>query len=163
MRKKLWQPSATRSADSQMNQFRLFVNNSLNKNFQDYNQLWQWSVTDIAQFWEVYFNYSGIIHCGNVSRVIDDESKMPGAQWFDGITLNYAENLLTRRDDESSIIFYGEDHVKQTLSYNQLYLSVAQTAAGLKAAGVSPGDRVAGFMPNMPETGIAMLAAVWLQ
>jgi acetoacetyl-CoA synthetase len=94
--------------------------------------------------------------------VIQDKDKMPGAKFFAGSKLNFAENLLRFRDDRTALVFRGEDTVRRTLTYNQLYDEVAQTAAALKAMGVKAGDRVVGFVPNMPESIIAMLAATSL-
>jgi acetoacetyl-CoA synthetase len=84
---------------------------------------------------------------------------MPGTKWFSGARLNFAENLLRFRDDRTAIVFRGEDQVRRQLSYAQLFAEVSAVAAALKSLGVTSGDRVAGFMPNMPETIIAMLAA----
>lgn len=84
---------------------------------------------------------------------------MPGAKWFTGAQMNFAENLLRRRDDHKAIIFRGEDSVKKEYTYKQLYEEVRKVAAGLKKLGVFKGDRIAAFMPNMPETVMMMLAA----
>ena len=97
---------------------------------------------------------------------IENPGRMPGAHFFPEARLNYAENLLRRRDDADALVFWGEDKVKRRLSYRQLYDLVSRLAQALKAAGVGPGDRVAGFVPNMPETIAAMLAtasigAIW--
>jgi acetoacetyl-CoA synthetase len=94
--------------------------------------------------------------------VIQDKDKMPGAKFFVGSRLNFAENLLRFRDDRTALVFRGEDSVRRTLTYNQLYNEVTQTAAALKAMGVVAGDRVVGFVPNMPESIVAMLAATSL-
>ena len=106
--------------------------------------------------------------CGDVGsdRVVDDLERMPGAQWFPDARLNFAENLLRRRDDRSAIIFRAEDQVKRQLTYAQLYAQVAAIAAAFRRDGIGPGDRVCGYLPNMPETIIATLAtaavgAVW--
>jgi acetoacetyl-CoA synthetase len=92
---------------------------------------------------------------------------MPGVQWFPEARLNFAENLLCRRDDAQAIVFWGENRVRRSLSYAGLYAEVSRLAQLLSNLGVQAGDRVAGFMPNMPETIIAMLAAaslgtIWL-
>jgi acetoacetyl-CoA synthetase len=92
-------------------------------------------------------------------QVVDDVGKMPGAKWFSGARLNFAENLLRYKDDETALIFKGEDRVDRRMTYAELYNEVASVARSLKQAGVRTGDRVVGFMPNMPETVIAMLAA----
>jgi len=95
-------------------------------------------------------------------QVIDDVTRMPGAKWFSGARLNFAENLLRYRDDQVALIFKGEDHDSTTMTYSELYDEVAAVAKSLKEAGVQAGDRVAAFMPNMPETIVAMLAATSL-
>ncbi len=97
-----------------------------------------------------------------VDQVLVDGSKMPGAKWFSGARLNFAENLLRYRDDQVALIFKGEDHDSTTMTYSELYDEVAAVAKSLKEAGVQMGDRVAAFMPNMPETIVAMLAAASL-
>ncbi len=88
-----------------------------------------------------------------------DGDKMPGAQWFPDAKLNFAENLLRRRDDEPAMVFWGEDKVRRRMSFAEVYDAVSRTAQAMSAAGVKQGDRVAAFMPNMPETIIFMLAA----
>jgi acetoacetyl-CoA synthetase len=103
---------------------------------------------------------------GDYTQVVDDDSKMPGAQWFNGVKMNFAENLLRIRSEKSAIHFKGEGQSVQTLSYNELFDEVEKLASALRKIGIQQGDRVAGFMPNMPETIIAMLAtasigAIW--
>ncbi|MCF8125894.1 MAG: acetoacetate--CoA ligase, partial [Desulfotignum sp.] len=95
-------------------------------------------------------------------QVIQDKDKMPGAKFFPGAKLNFAQNLLRFKDDRTALVFKGEDAVRRTLTYSRLYDEVAKTAASLKALGVKAGDRVVGFVPNMPESIIAMLAATSL-
>ncbi|MCP4553176.1 MAG: acetoacetate--CoA ligase, partial [Bacteroidetes bacterium] len=126
----------------------------------------QWSVENPDKFWGEFWQYSNIIHSEDYTSVVDDYKKMPGANWFEGARLNYAENLLQRRDDKTAIIFWGESQIKRDISFCQLYNEVEKTAAGLRKLGVIKGDRVAGFMPNMPEAIIGMLAtssigAIW--
>jgi len=132
----------------------------------EYYTIHRWSVEHPDQFWAEIWDYCGIIHSKVYNEVVDDPQKMPGAKWFSGSRLNFAENLLRRKDDHKALIFWGEDSVRRELTYNELYEAVKKTAAGLRRLGVKTGDRVAAFMPNMPETIIAMLAttsigAVW--
>ena len=96
------------------------------------------------------------------TSIIDNDKTMPGAKWFEGARLNFAENLLRFRDEQTAIVFYGEDRIRRELSYKALFSEVNEVAAALKALGVTTGDRVAGFMPNLPETIVAMLAATSL-
>jgi acetoacetyl-CoA synthetase len=108
------------------------------------------------------WDFAGIRASRTYDRVVDDLDKMPGAAWFAGARLNFAENLLRFRDDHPALIFRGEDKVSRTVTYAGLYDEVARVARTLRELGVTPGDRVAGFMPNMPETAVAMLAATSL-
>jgi len=123
-----------------------------------FHTIHQWSCENITDFWKEVWEFCGIKSSEPYHQVIDDNNKMPGAKWFSGAKLNFAENLLSRKDDHKAIIFWGEDSVKRTLTYAELYEQVRRTAAGLKKLGVTKGDRVAAFMPNMPESIIGMLA-----
>ena len=159
MSKLLWSPSQERVQSSNMNHFMQWINSRYSKNFCQYDELYQWSVTHIADFWEGWWHYADIKASETYTRVLDDQAKMPGAKWFEGARLNFAENLLRYRDDRTALIFYGENRIKRRLTYAQLYAAVASAAHALGASGVQAGDRVVGFMPNIPETTIAMLAA----
>ena len=159
MAKQLWAPSPERVKATNMYQFIQWINEHHHQAFQTYNQLYQWSVDHIADFWGAWWRYADIMASQPYTQVIDDETRMPGARWFDGARLNFAQHLLRFRDDQTALVFYGEDQVRRKLSYAQLYAEVSPVASALKAAGVSAGDRVVGFMPNMPETIVAMLAA----
>ncbi len=159
MSKPLWQPSEERIKATNMYRFMTFVNEKYNKDFKDYPSLWEWSVDNIEDFWATTWDFIGVKASQPYEKAIDDPKKMPGAKFFVNTKLNFAENLLQYRNDNLAIIFRGEDSVRRTLTYNQLYDEVAQTAASLRALGVTKGDRVVGFVPNMPESIIAMLAA----
>jgi acetoacetyl-CoA synthetase len=125
----------------------------------EYQTVHSWSVAHIEDFWSEVWDFCGIRSSKDSDSVIDDLHKMPGAKWFSGARLNFAENLLSRRDDHKAIIFWGENSVKRELSYARLYEEVRRVAAGFRKLGVKKGDRIAAFMPNMPETVIGMLAA----
>lgn len=162
----LWKPGEDYSKKSQMFDFMKLMNKKFNQDFDQYYDLHRWSKEYISDFWGEFWEYSGIIHSENYKQVVDDPKKMPGAKWFTGAKLNYAENLLQRRDEHTAIVFWGEDQVKRSLSYKELLEEVHKIAEGLRRLGVKKGDRVAGFVPNMPESIIAMLAtasigAVW--
>jgi acetoacetyl-CoA synthetase len=159
MKKPLWIPSAERSGNSAMKRFIEFVNERYGLKYQAYEELYQWSVTHIPDFWSAVWEFSGLIASRGYDHVVDDPDKMPGAGWFVGSRLNFAENLLRYRDDEIAIIDSGEGRATRAITYRELYRRVARLAAALKKEGVKKGDRVAGFMPNIPETVIAMLAA----
>ncbi len=162
MSQPLWEPSEQRIKDANMYRFMQEVNQTHGTHFADYDALYQWSVENIASFWSEMWRFAGIKASKGYDEVIDDPGKMPGARWFSGSRLNFAENLLRYRDERTALIFRGEDIVRRTLTYAELYTATAKVAAALKAAGIVPGDRVVGFMPNMPESIIAMLAAVSL-
>jgi len=159
MSKLLWQPSEERIKATNMYQFMNTVNKKFNKDFKDYPALWEWSVENIEDFWATTWDFIDIKASKPFDKAIDDPNKMPGAKFFVNSKLNFAENLLQFRNDNLALIFRGEDSVRRTLTYNQLYDEVAKTAASLKSLGVVKGDRVVGFVPNMPESIIAMLAA----
>jgi acetoacetyl-CoA synthetase len=155
----LWQPQNILARQSQMFAFLQRINNKFGCNFQEYYDLHKWTIDHIPEFWGEFWEYAHIIHSTEFKHVVDDPKKMPGARWFEEARLNFAENLLQRRDDHTAIIFWGENKVRRSLSYQELFDQVRLIAAGLKRLGVKKGDRVAGFVPNMPESIIAMLAA----
>ncbi|MBE0557327.1 MAG: acetoacetate--CoA ligase, partial [Proteobacteria bacterium] len=159
MGKLLWKPSEERITGSNMYRFMTYVNGRHQQNFTDYDGLYAWSVSNIADFWADVWDFVGVKASRRYDEVVDDAKKMPGAKWFSGSRLNFAENLLRFHDDTVALIFKGEDRPTRTMTYAELATEVARIARALRASGIGPGDRVAGFMPNMPETIIAMLAA----
>ncbi len=162
MAKLLWKPSEERIRNSNMYRFMEIVNGKFDLKFTEYNQLHHWSIENIPDFWAAMWDFAQIVHSRAYESVVDDLSKMPGTQWFPGAKLNFAENILRYRDDHQAIVFWCEKELVRRLSYVELYDQVARLAKSLKEAGVQKGDRVAGFMPNIPETIIAMLAATSL-
>jgi acetoacetyl-CoA synthetase len=158
----LWTPSRERIEATNMYRFMQWVNTTYDRQFDSYPELYQWSIERSADFWAAWWEYARIEASHPYDQVVDDIQKMPGAKWFPGARLNFAQNLLRYRDDQVALVFYGEDRVRRKMTYAALYDQVAQVAAALKAMGVNTGDRVVGFMPNMPETIIAMLAAASL-
>ncbi len=159
MSKLLWKPSEERIKSTNMYRFMSFINERYNRNFTEYEPLYQWSIENISDLWASVWEFAQIKASRPYDQVIDDVTKMPGAKWFPGARLNFAENLLRYRDDQVALIFKGEDQNSVKMTYAELYDEVARVAASLKKSGVRVGDRVCGFMPNMPETIIAMLAA----
>ena len=162
----LWQPSAEQIDNSHMRRFQQQLESNLNLSFGDYEQLHRWSIDSPEQFWEQLWHYTDIRSSQPYTSVLKDGDRFPGAQWFEGAKLNFAENLLRNRSDKTAIVARLENGARRTLSYRELYTQVAQLAAALRSAGVAAGDRVAGFMPNVPETIVAMLAtssigAIW--
>lgn len=133
--------------------------------FTTYEELWNWSVTDLDSFWAGVWDFFGVSSSRPYEAVLPTKT-MPGAVWFPGAELNYAEHALSRRDDHIAIISQSESRPDVRVSYAQLYRQVASFAAGLRAMGVEKGDRVVSLMPNIPETVVAFLAtasvgAIW--
>ena len=162
----LWTPTQDQVNTSQMEAFRNQVNSRFNINLKDYFDLYDWSISNISDFWKAVWGFMALEFSGDYTQVVDDDSKMPGAQWFEGVKMNFAENLLRIRSEKPAIHFKGEGQAVRTLSYNELFDEVEKLASALRKIGIQQGDRVAGFMPNMPETIIAMLAtasigAIW--
>ncbi len=162
MAKLLWQPSEERIKSSNMYRFMQFINDRYAKDFADYSDLYQWSIDNISDFWASMWELAEIKTSKPYDRVVDDLHKLPGARWFPGARLNFAENLLRFRDDHTALIFKGESRDSVRMTYAELYDEVSLVAAALKESGVRAGDRVAGFVPNMPQAIIAMLAATSL-
>jgi len=166
MVKKLWQPSEERVKSTNMHRFMNLINEKYGQNFNEYESLYEWSIQNIPDFWATMWDFAEIKASQPYTEVVDDLAAMPGATWFSGAQLNFAENLLRYRDDQVALIFKGEAQDSIKLTYAELNDEVARVAKALKDAGVQVGDRVGGFMPNMPQTIIAMLAstsigAVW--
>ena len=161
----LWIPSESRIKNSNSTRYYEFLKREYNLSFSDYSELYAWSVEKIETFWESIWKFSGIIHSKPYKRILDKRI-MTGAKWFEGAALNFAENLLIYRDDHTAIISSREDKLDVILTYKELYNLVAECNVGLRKLGVKSGDRVAGFVTNIPETIVAMLAvtsigAIW--
>ena len=159
MGKLLWEPSAERKRDANITAFMNLVNRRYGQAIGSYGQLYDWSISNIPDFWACMWDFAQVISSKGYEMVVDDVGKMPGAVWFAGSRLNFAENLLRYKDSHTAIIFRGETEISARLSYAELYDSVARLAKSLRDVGVGPGDRVAAYMPNMIETAVAMLAA----
>jgi acetoacetyl-CoA synthetase len=162
---KLWEPSAERIAAATVSRFIEHVNAKHGAGAEDFESLYDWSVTAPETFWSALWDFSEVIG-EKGARVLIDGDRMPGAKYFPDAQINFAENLLRRRDAADAIVFWGEDKVRRRLSFADLYADVSRTAQALAGVGVGPGDRVAAYLPNMPETIIAMLAttslgAIW--
>lgn len=184
----LWSPSPRLRESAEMTRFMGFAAQRAGRQFADYGELWRWSVTDIEGFWAAIWEYCGVISSQPYERVLTgrgssgpgaeespiDRREMPGARWFEGTRLNYAENMLARpgrwptsdRSGAIAVLHASELRGLDALTWAQLTERVALVAAGLRALGVGRGDRVAAYMPNIPETLIALLAvasigAIW--
>ena len=162
----MWQPTEVQINNSQMMDYMQLVNQKFGLSLKKYSQLYDWSIEKAEDFWGSFWEYSQIIHHSPYSQVVDDLGKMPGAKWFNGATLNFSENLLCYRDDKIAILFQGEDGTQSSLTYKELHDQVSRLARSMREMGIVKNDRVAGFMPNILETIITMLAtasigAIW--
>jgi acetoacetyl-CoA synthetase len=158
--KPIWQPSQKRVAASRLTAFANAAEMRWNRRLAsaDYPVLHDWSIRHPEEFWVSVWEFAGVI--GDMGHtVVVDRDKMPGAKWFPEAKLNFAENLLCRPIKGDALVFWGEDKVKGRASHADLYRAVAQTAAALRDMGVTKGDRVAAYLPNIPATVVVMLAA----
>lgn len=163
----LYEPPDEWKQRSRMMDYIHWLKAEKNLEVKGYNELWHWSVTDIEAFWESLWHYFKVIHSSPYSNVLS-ERKMPGALWFKGARLNYAEHIFRqRRDHETAMIAISEVRPKlKEITWKELYEKTASMVDRLKAAGVKKGDRVVGLLPNIPEAVISFLAcaamgAVW--
>jgi len=154
----LWMPSPRNIAAANITAFMQHVAGPGGPAGGDYSALYRWSVEQPAAFWCAVWDF-----CGTTGErgaaVLEHADRMPGARWFPGARLNYAENLLRRGDGADALVFRGENRVSSRISFRELRHEVSRLAQALRASGIRPGDRVAGYMPNLPGTVIAMLAA----
>mgnify|MGYP001998802497 FL=1 len=162
MAEMLWQPSAKRIADANMTAFRQAVEKQWGVELPNFAALHAFSLDEMEKFWLSVRDFCDVRAESWGDRVLVDGDKMPGAKFFPDARLNFAENLLRRRDDSPALIFQAEDQVKRRMSWAELYGAVSVLAQALQDLGVGPGDRCAGFVPNTPETVVAMLAATSL-
>jgi len=162
MSQPLWTPSADRIAATRMDAFRRFINKRHSLELTDYPQLHAWSVAERADFWQAIVDFFEVRFSTPATAVLEEGAKMPDARWFPGSQLNFAEQLLRRRDDHPALVAVGEDGSREPLSYRQLAEQVAGLQRALAAIGVGPGDRVAAMMPNTWQTVVGMLATTSL-
>jgi acetoacetyl-CoA synthetase len=162
----LWEPSAQRREQATLTAFMRWAGERHGRTFADYEELWRWSVDELEQFWADVWEYFEVIATGSPARVLADAS-MPGARWFEGTELNYAEHIFRDlRPDDAALIHASELRDLDTMTWGVLAQAVASVAAGLRALGVARGDRVVAYVPNIPEAIIGFLAsasigAVW--
>jgi acetoacetyl-CoA synthetase len=162
----LWQPSAAVIEKANLTHYRQWLEREHGLSFPAYNELWQWSITDLEHFWASIWDFYGVQASKKYSTVLANK-KMPGALWFAGAELNYAENVFLRMQHERPAILYkAEDEPLREMGWQELYEKVAAMAHFFKEIGVKRGDRVVAYLPNIPEAVIAFLAcaslgAVW--
>ncbi|MEQ8285141.1 acetoacetate--CoA ligase [Thalassospira sp.] len=154
----LWQPAKERVENANVTRFQRWVNDKYSLDLQSFTALYDWSVSDTERFWPAIIEFCDLKAKTWGDRILVDGDKMPGAQFFPDARLNFAENLLVRDDNTDALVFWGEDKVKSRLSWAELNIAVSKFSQALRAEGVSKGDRVCGYMPNMAETVIALLA-----
>jgi acetoacetyl-CoA synthetase len=157
--KPMWTPSPERAAQTGMGRFMARAAKK------SYDELHAWSARESEAFWNLLWDFCEV-KGEKGGRTLVDRDRMPGAKWFPDGKLNFAENLLRRRDDADAMVFWGEDRIKRKLSFKQLHHLVSRLQQALIDLGVGPGDRVAGYLPNLPESAAAMLAttslgAIW--
>lgn len=157
----LWTPSSQQIADSRMSAFARSVEAGEGLVFPDYNALHEWSCQSGGKFWDRLWDFAGIIG-EKGERIVVDEDKMPGAQYFPDARLNYAENLMKYKGDSEAIVFRAEDKSESRVTHDELHAMVSRFQQAFIADGLQKGDRIAAMMPNMPETIAAMLAATSL-
>ena len=161
----LWRPSAARVAALPLTRFAAEAARRAGRPLADYRALHAWSIADRAAFWDLVWDFSGVIG-DKGARTVEDGERMPGARFFPDATLNFAENLLRRNDDGEAIVFRGEDGATRRLTWRQLNDLVSRLQQALAAAGIGVGDRVAALLPNIPEgiaglIATASLGAIW--
>ena len=161
----LWEPSTTQKANANITRYMGWLRDKRSLDFPSYDALWHWSVTDLEGFWASVWDFFGVKAHKPYTQVLGQRT-MPGAQWFPGAQLNYTEHALSRNDEHPAIVFRNESGDARTLTYAELHRQVASVAAGLRDLGVAQGDRVAAYLPNIPEAVVAFLAtasigAVW--
>jgi acetoacetyl-CoA synthetase len=151
----LWTPSPERAAATEVARFMKLAGK------RDYAELHRWSVEHSPEFWNLVWDFCEV-RGQKGERTVVDAGRMPGARWFPDGRLNYAENMLRARGAGDAIVFWGEDRIRRRLNHDQLRRLVSRMAQALADAGVEKGDRVAGYLPNVPEATAALLATASL-
>ncbi len=165
MDKPLWTPSQGRIEHANITSFARMAITDWELPINDYPAFYRWSIDKPQQFWQSVWKFARV-KGERGQPVLVHADRMPGAKWFPEARLNFAENLLRRRDRSDALVFWGEDKVRRRMSHAELHALVSRLAQALRAAGVTAGDRVGGYLPNLPESIAAMLAsasigAIW--
>ncbi|MBV7331730.1 acetoacetate--CoA ligase [Chloroflexi bacterium TSY] len=162
----LWEPSTTTVEQAQLTHYMNWLADNRNLSFQSYPELWRWSVDQIEDFWASLWDYFALKASKPATQILGNRA-MPGAEWFVGMELNWAENIFARMSDERPMLLYkAEDQPLVEISWQEVYQRANRMAQVLREAGIKPGDRVVAYMPNIPETIVAVLAttslgAIW--
>ncbi|GAB6255220.1 acetoacetate--CoA ligase [Peribacillus frigoritolerans] len=162
----IWEPTKEQIEQTVLTQYVKWLKEKKGLTFHDYHELWKWSVDELEEFWASIWDYCDVKAARKYDRVLAEQS-MPGAKWFEGARLNYAENALWNEQEEKTAIFFRSEHIRQQeVSWKELKEKVASVAHSLRQLGVKSGDRVVAYMPNIPEAVIAFLAtasigAIW--
>ncbi len=164
---KLWEPSAELVERSRLREYMRWLEAERGLRLDTYDELWRWSVDDLEAFWSSIWDFFGVQADGGYERVLGNR-EMPGAEWFAGASLNYAEHVFAGKEDDAEVAILHASELRELgeLSWGELRAQVAATATGLRSLGVERGDRVVAYMPNVPEAIVAFLAtasigAVW--
>ncbi|MGG4266779.1 acetoacetate--CoA ligase [Peribacillus simplex] len=156
----IWEPTKEQIEHTVLTQYVKWLKEKKGLSFHDYHELWKWSVDELEEFWASIWDYCDVKAARKYDRVLSEYS-MPGAKWFEGARLNYAENALLNAQEDKTAIFFRSEHIRQQeISWKELKEKVASVAHSLRELGVKPGDRVVAYMPNIPEAVIAFLATV---
>jgi acetoacetyl-CoA synthetase len=155
----MWQPSDRQITDANMTAFQGYVNENYNLQLNSFDELYAWSISEIGLFWEAVARFSKVIFSVQPDTVVEQPDKMENCLWFSGARMNFAENLLRFRDDRIAILGTDERGRRVEITYADLYVEVAKLSRSFREHGITAGDTIAGYLPNIPETVIAMLAA----
>lgn len=167
MAKLLWTPTDEIIQNANITKFINFVNSSFNLKLSNYNDLYNWSINSTSLFWEAIWKFTKILHSSSYDTIVENLDRFPPeTKWFKGSKLNFAENLLRYKDDQTAILFKNEVNQSIKITYSELYEKVSQLSSSLRKIGLKAGERAVGYMPNIPETVITMLSttslgAVW--
>jgi len=157
--KKMWEPSQAAIESAQVTQFARYCVHRFGLGFNTYPDFHRWTCDESESFWSALWDWSAV-RGRKGTRILVDGHRMPGAKWFPEARLNFAENLLRRRDATDALVFWDETGFRRRMSYAELHAQVSRASQAMRAAGLEPGDRVAAFIPNMPETCVLALAAI---
>ena len=158
--KPMWAPSQALIEEANLTAFARRAIRRWKLGFNTYPEFYDWSVDHPQQFWDSVWEFGGVVASKKGKRVLVDGERMPGAKWYPDARLNFAENMLRRRDATDAFVFWDETGFRRRMSYAKLQAEVSRVAQAMRAEGLVAGDRVAAFMPNMPETAVLALAAI---